>query len=98
MVVVQVPREEPLVVTQGDRRALEIWRMKKGRSENVAQEKGDLLGLRLTGMGGVCDLMQGETDLASFLPFPPQLCSCRRLPELRRTPRTLHPDKKGNSN
>ena len=41
--------------------------------------------------------MQGETDLASFLPFPPQLCSCRRLPELRRTSRTFHPDK-GNSN
>ena len=39
MVVVKVPREEPLVVTQGDRRALEIWRMKKGWPENVAQER-----------------------------------------------------------
>ena len=96
VVVVKVSREEPLVVTQGHRRALQMWRMKKGVAWKCGAWKG-WLGMRLTGMGGVCDLMQGETDLASFLPFPPQLCSCRRLAELRRTPRTLHPDK-GNSN
>ena len=80
-------------------------RARSGPANMAHEKRGGLkcgawkgwLGLRLTGMGGLCDLMQGETDLASFLPFPPQLCSCRRLAELRRTPRTLHPDK-GNSN